>query len=445
MRTLLSGLLQTTLLVLCAPAWAQSQDPGVPELQREVRQLSNRVQQLEQLLEEALKRLDAAESIRDQQKVVVKQSPTLAPQETQRSQVTLGGRVKADAIISSVSSGGAGGNSRLDTAFLPGIIPLTNLGEKNELSSSARDSRFWINARTHTERGDLGAYLELDFVSSDGSGNERVSNSYNPRLRHAYGTFRNVTVGQTTTTFLNSLAFPELNDANGPVGITNVRQPLLRHSWLDGQRRWTLALEQPETTITSSTGSRLSNDDDRVPDVIGRLDVDGDWGNWSLALLLRQLRVDSGTTSNEERGVGLSTAGRIFTSDVNNIRFSLTVGEGIGRYVSYNAFNDAIMVAGEGIKPVSVLSGYLAYQHWWLSHLRSNWVIGFANADIDTSMVADTVNESLISSHVNLLWSPVPEATIGLEWLYGERKLANGTTGNLNRLQITSLYKFRRR
>jgi hypothetical protein len=411
------------------------------KLANQVEALSARVQQLERLLEDVQQQLSTAASAKDDAPVV---APPVRTQETASTgaSVKFGGRIKADLVANSVSSGATGGSSRQDVAFFPSSIPLQDLGEDNQINSSARDSRLWFSARTGTGLGDMTAYLEMDFASSDGSGNEKVSNAYNPRLRHAYGRLGNFTVGQTSSTFLNTLAFPELNDANGPVGVTNVRQPLLR--WQDGEQRWTLALEQPETTVTLADGTRIANDDDRVPDLIGRLDLSGEWGNLSIAAMLRQLRADGvpGINDGTATGAGLSAAGRLFTGDRHNVRFSLTWGRGIGRYVSYNAFDDSYVDTSGGLAPLTVAGGFVSYQHWWTQNVRTNWALGYVKR---TQRVAAVANERMVSSHINLLWSPAPSATIGIEWLFGERRLDDGGSADLNRVQLTSLYKFNRR
>lgn len=445
------GTLRALVLVAAlAPSPLVAGDEATDALQREVRELRERVRALESQLAEVLKRLDRAEAkteSHEESVAVTEPEPVaISPAEPERGRVGMGGRVKVDALASSRSTGGPGGANRFDTAFLPGALPLNSRGEKHQLTASARDSRFWFDAVSPTEYGDLSAYVEIDFVSSDGSGNERVSNSYNPRLRHAYGTFGNFTAGQTYTTFLNTLSYPELNDALGPIGILNVRQPLLRYERTRDVMRWSFALEQPETVVRDAGGTRFAADDDRFPDTIARVDVDNDRGHWSVAAMLRELRVDHLSVPGSDRSLAgaLSASGRIYTGSVDNVRFALTWGEGVGRYVSFNAFDDAALLADGSLEPISVWSGFAAYQHWWSDRLRSNWAVGIAEADIDPALLPGTTNEAFLSSHLNLLWSPIPEATIGIEWLYGERRLANGTQGSFNRFQVTSLYKFKR-
>ena len=52
------------------------------------------------------------------------------------------------------------------------------------------------------------------------------------------------------------------------------------------------------------------------------------------------------------------------------------------------------------------------------------------------------MNRESFSTHLNLIWSPTLNSSIGLEWLHGYRELEDGRSGDLNRIQFTSTYQF---
>lgn len=435
---------QLTLLILALLINSTALGASRDELESEVASLNDRVSMLEQKIEQLLAHMPQPEP--GASSVLLTQNkPDPATEMAQApKRFSMGGIIKVDLIGNSVSTGQPGGSNYGDLSLLPQLIPLDNTGEHNQTSASARASRLWVKATSPTSLGELGAYLEFDFSSNDGAGDERATNSYNPRLRHAYATFRNFTIGQTSSTFLNTLAYPEVNEGFGPAGILNIRQPLVRYTRQQGDWHWFLAAEQPETVIRNRSAERLSLDDDRLPDLIGRIEKRGAFGSWSMAALVRQLRMDD-THSDTARGVGLSTSGRLYLSNANNVRFALTYGEGLGRYINYNGFDDALLDPDNNLEPVSAWSGYLAYQHWWSENWRTNISVGYASADIDEKLLLAPINERYRSTHLNLLWSPVPDATFGLEWAWAERVLTDGQRGDINKLQFTSTYKFRQR
>ena len=464
---MISRLLLLVGLLCAIPGQASAaQAESRQDLEAEVQRLNERVRFLEQRMDALLIRLadtagpeqltgdkesESSEALQDQAAEALV-TEALADNQEQRSLApepafTMGGRVKLDVIANSVSVGGAGGQNRADVSFFPTAIPLDYTGEDHQASGNARDSRIWFNAVNPTPYGDLGAYIELDFGSWDNAANERVSNSHNPRLRHAYATFRGITMGQPTSTFQNMVAFPEINESNGSVGVLNTRQPLIRYTRDVGRYRWSLAAEQPETTVTARDGSRLSFDDDQLLDLVGRIDWQNERAMVSVSALVRQIRID-GVIDNrfveeDTVGAGLSVSGRWFLPNADNLRFALASGRGIGRYVSYNSFNDAFLDSSGNLETIPMTSAFLAYQHWWSDTWRTNVALGYAEADLHPADYSTgLINERFLSSHINLLWSPIPSATFGVEWLHGRRELLNGMSGQLNRLQFTSLYKF---
>lgn len=146
--------------------------------------------------------------------------------------------------------------------------------------------------------------------------------------------------------------------------------------------------------------------------------------------------------NDRQRGAAISAAGRIYLAEQNNLRFALSYGNVLGRHMSFNAFDDATIDSTGKINLTEIVSAYLAYQHWWTNTLRSSLIVGAAYADQSASMAPASVDKIFASSHVNLLWSPILEMTLGLEWLHGYRKLENGQDGNINRLQFSAVYKF---
>jgi hypothetical protein len=143
---------------------------------------------------------------------------------------------------------------------------------------SAQESRFnmtiipEISQSTETAKG----FVEIDF-SGSGQGDTNFSNSYSPRLRHAYIQFAGLTAGQHWTSLINTQSFAETSDLGGTlVGQAMVRQSLIRYK----TNHWMFALENPSTYGTDSNGDGISTAQDTLPDMIVRYDTD--WQNGQL-------------------------------------------------------------------------------------------------------------------------------------------------------------------
>ncbi len=115
-------------------------------------------------------------------------------------------------------------------------------------------------------------------TKKDALGRSHVANE--PRLRHLYSSYRNFTIGKTYTTFTNLSSYPEINDANGPLGHFLIRQELIRYNASLSWGEIFLALEKAESTFTSTTGSSFQVNDDQIPDIIGKIKFSGSWGNY---------------------------------------------------------------------------------------------------------------------------------------------------------------------
>ena len=211
----------------------------------------------------------------------------------------------------------------MDDFLVSSLIPVEPASGDGEAATStklhAQSSRFFFTTRTPTAQGSIDTRIELDFMLSPG-GDERISNSWNPRLRHAYinwdmGEGRSLLAGQSWSTFFNVGALPDLLDFVGPVSTIFVRQPQVR--WTEGNFQF--ALENPATRIDelSDTGvNRRLDNAETIPDLIARYNGTAGDLSWTLAAMGRQLGYESRLNSGEKLasddtwGYGLSLAGK---------------------------------------------------------------------------------------------------------------------------------------
>ncbi|NVK25519.1 MAG: hypothetical protein HWE10_11370 [Gammaproteobacteria bacterium] len=216
---------------------------------------------------------------------------------------------------------------------------------------SVASSRF----NTKYVNGDTSAFVEIDFYT--GGGNEILTNSINPRLRHAIIKHGNWTVGQTWSTFINTGALAEAVDFAGPLVASGfVRQTQVRYT----NGNFQFALENPE-----SYGG--DNTQDALPDVIGKYTHSGDWGTVSVSGVFKQLNTTGGES---ETAIGVGVTGKIKVGDRDDFRFQLHGGN-TGRYVGAAASTD---LTGEEVE--SSTSILVAYRHFWNDTYRSNVFYG---------------------------------------------------------------------
>ena len=360
--------------------------------------------------------------------------------------VTFGGYVKLDAVYSNPS---AGVNSTADLFLQPNTIavgPGAGDNERSQLKLGARETRLFAKTSTPTSWGDLTAYVEGDFYGADG--NESVTNSNGLRVRHAYGTLGNFLGGQTWTNFMYVPALPETLDFGGPVGQIFARQAQVRWtqaqdaSALLGAGQWSAALENPESVVTVPGGASFRADDDRFPDLTGQGVFNTPRGKIAVSAVARNIRADSKTPGvvDQAWGAAVNVAGILPTVGRDDVRFLLAAGNAIGRY-SNGFFPDGIVSADGQIHLPRQWGWYAAYRHFWTDSLRSNVILSGAGESNPAGSPGST-NKSTQSAHVNLIWTPVANTDVGVEYIYANRETEDGLKGHLNRLQASAKYTF---
>lgn len=355
--------------------------------------------------------------------------------------VTIGGYVKLDAIYSDPS---AGVGSSADQQYEAGAVPVgpdAGNHERGQIKLHARQSRLNLRTSTPTPSGELGTFLEFDLFGA--AGNESVSNSHGLRLRHAYGTFGRLLVGQTWTTFSDPAVYPETVDFGGPAGVVFARQPQVRWTQPFAGGQWAVALENPETVVALPGGESFRADDDRIPDLAANARFETHAGFYSIAGLVRQLRVDSATapsTRAERWGGGVGANALIPLRGGDDIRLSTYLGNAIGRY-SIGFFSDGVIGGDGGLLLANQWLAMAAYRHFWRPNLRSTLALSTLRAS-NPAGTTGSVNKAAGSAHLNLIWSPLPRVNLGLEYLYARREVEDGQDGHLDRLQAAAQLLF---
>ena len=368
-----------------------------------------------------------------------------------KTRIKMGGFIKTVASVSSFSEGEVAGNALGRDFYLPQQIPVSGTGKSTVNDFSAKQSRFWFNFDTDVAGHKLAAYVETDFQTAAGTqGSERTTNGYNLALRRVYVQFDGLTIGQDWSTFQNAAVLPESTDFVGVTeGTTFVREPLIRYSTPLGKGvMFHISMENPETASANVGSPALTeNDDDSIPDFAARVNISGGLGDFAIAGLARQLRVDTGTLKDTATGYGISASGKIFlTKDkAYNLSFMATYGTGIGRYVGLNFAPDAVFDAAGRLHTVDNFAAFGAVRLGWTPTVRSNLMVSYQKADYPGGFgpaAFSSFNESAWSVAGNLFYTPVKGLDVGIEYRHGERKLESGASGALNRIELAAKFSF---
>ena len=356
-----------------------------------------------------------------------------------------GGYAKFDTMFSDYSDATPDGNSLMRQFYYAPQIPIGDGTGSSDLTTDfqARESRLNFRVDHKTAGGSsVTAFVEMDFFTH-GDGNEVVSNSYSPRLRHAFIKYDKWTFGQTWSTFQDVGALPEALDFVGPAESTTfIRQAMVRYT----SGNLELAAENPQTFVAGGT-----RDLSTVPDLIGRYTFKLDGGSYiKVAGLMRSLKIqdDSSGSQADATGWGVSASTKFVLGNGNDIRAMVNYGDGIGRYVGLGFVLDGYTDGFSGsIETAESLSWFVSYRAVWNDKWRSNFMYGTNSIDYSDDVRAANVgpnplNDNASSFHVNLIHNVLPKLDVGAELIWGEREDVAGVDGDFTRVMFSAKYAF---
>lgn len=369
-----------------------------------------------------------------------------------------------------------GDNSDVDIPAFPAYAPVrgTDGAKRTDRDFiTARTSRFGFDATQPTRFGALAVKLEGDFINEPRNGTtgqyggpgqvitQQETSSYGFRMRHAYGAFAGLLIGQTWGTFMDVDNSPETVDYNGPPGSTIIRQPMIRYSY--GTPDWgkfTVALENSSTYVLDQNGGVIASSLSRIPDVVVRWDGSYEWGNVSVRGLGQELRLKDPANGVDATKYGWGAAATTFIKvrdGADYLSLAVTGGDGIGRYLFYTegALYDAAANQIDLEKAAGVVAGYQLKPTDWV---RFNFVYGitrnFNNAYVTaarafgldsafntTSGIGKfAINRQVQQAHVGAIFTPIKAVDLGLEGIWGQRETLAGEHGDLLRFNFLARY-----
>jgi hypothetical protein len=359
--------------------------------------------------------------------------------------VTIGGYVKLDAMFTDFSDGTVDGSSPGRDFYIPSVTPVGGTSENTVFDMHARQTRIHLATDSKIGEQNLKSYIEVDFMVNP-LGDERISNSYAPRLRHAYISYGKWLFGQTWSTFQNVASLPETVDfiGNTDAGIF-IRQPQIRYT----RDNWQFSIENPETTVTpNGGGTRIVADDNELPDFVGRYNYQNKDLSLVGAVLLRQLSYNdtgatpAGSVNDSTPSWGISLTGKYLFANKDDIRFGINVGSGMGRYIGLNVSNGAVVDNNSQLEAIDSLGLFASYRHLWNAKWRSNLTYSRIDIDNNTALTGTSATKATASARANVFYDWVENLTLGGELALANREIETGADGSMTRLQFMAMYKF---
>jgi hypothetical protein len=371
------------------------------------------------------------------------------PIEGTNTVLKIGGYIKADGIYDASQFTGDSTNlANLRLRHLDADAARTNV-----ITAHAKQTRISLGSETQTSNGQVMAYFEGDFFGSTNNGSQVGSfsrsdtsslNSYNFRVRHAYGSYcynknHRVDVGQMWTLFYDPRSTGTTIEFNGPETTAQIRRPQIRYTC--AHKRWKFAfsvesgateyLDISPTFVGTINNNGVTNNDAGSPSAaynpsqyrraqnsfLGGVTGDGNQGlpdlvaqilyekknvgHFSLGLMGRQLKVKKITSTgpndpafnSTKYGYGVALGGRYFIHEKSNIFGQLNFGSGIGAYIfGLDGYGAALDSSRKVMRTQFCYGGLIGVEHYWHEKWRSNLIFSIARANVSGLIPAGRVS-----------------------------------------------------
>jgi len=457
------------------PAKAQDREKLSPEEQQsEVRQLKDKLQKLQQTVEELkaqLARIEQARLAPADAAFAQPASPTQNTVTTPATQTTkaptTGGNAKQENRSENTFT--VYGFAMLDMGYDFGQIDPNwfdvlrtsklpafpdEFAPSGTVYFGVRQSRLGVKSSIDTPLGDLKTIFEFELF---GVGVDAGQTTF--RLRHAYGELGHFGAGQTWTAFMDPDAFPNILEYWGPPGLVWFRNVQFRWMPLKGKNAITVALERPGATGDQGVfadrielqGIRPKFD---LPDLTGNVRFNRDWGHVQISGAVRRIRwID---TTNDQFNLSGTVVGW-GTALSSNLKFrknsvgrvEVVYGKGVENYMNDSPIDVGIARSSSsdparpitGV-PLPVFGASAFLDHNWNKRFSSS--IGYSVENIQNSE-GQTANAFHRSHYAiaNLLFYPYQSVMIGGEFQWGRREnFLDHFASNDYRIQFGFKYNF---
>ena len=447
------------------PALAQTQQATKPT--GEVDELKQRLQQLEQTVEDLKKQISAMEAQKDPAAKIVEAS---YPSTTTPASADTETAPKPQDDKKGESTFSVYGFAMLDAGYqfnqnhpdwFDVVRPTKLPAFKNEFAPNGhvyygvRQSRLGVKSTTPTKYGELKTQFEFELF---GTGVDAGQTTF--RLRHAYGELGQFGAGQTWSPFMDIDVFPNSLEYWGPNGMVFFRNVQVRWMPLKGRNAVTIALERPGASADQGQfadrielqGVKPKFD---LPDLSGNVRFTRSWGYFQAAGMLRRMKWKDTNNhqfdlSGQATGVGVNLSSNLRFGERDTGRFSVVYGQGIENYMNDAPVDVGIEIINNPTDPRRPIKGVALPVLGVVAFLDHNWnkrwttAVGYSMVNIENSngQTADAYHRGHYALG-NLLYYPVENVMVGGEFQWGRREnFLDGFASNDYRIQFSFKYNF---
>ncbi|MGO1501006.1 MAG: DcaP family trimeric outer membrane transporter [Marinobacter sp.] len=323
-----------------------------------------------------------------------------------------------------------------------GNFSMINTGSDKEaeghFGADAFQSRLGIRA---TMPQGVKVNIEGDFRSISGTPGQ-------VRLRHAYGEYNGVLMGQTWSnygSFVGNTSGLEFDQLPGFAGYAG-RAAQARYT----SGAFSVSLEDPKTSVINAvSGTSDSAEKEGLPTLTARFESKTGGLAYSAGAMVHEIAIDDGSADDTAIGYAVFGAAKLALTETLTIQGAVNHTDGGNSYLWRSGSNytgaDAYSESGnlETIPGYSGTIGASLKVGPGIIHTA----YGMAEMDWDDAVKDSVTNvndqhERNTMAMINYQWSPVQDVLLGVQYSYLKVKKVSGDDGDANRLVFATQYNF---
>ena len=296
----------------------------------------------------------------------------------------------------------------------------------------------------------------------------------NLRLRHAFGEYNGVLMGQTWSNFNSFVGNTSTLDFDSLPGLAGLQGRVAQARYTTGP--FSVSLEDPQASLVgasvSSGGTPVldgsgnqavdangdpvfvgrtttSTQKDSMPALTARMEDSAGGLSYSAAVLAHQVGFDDGTNDDTAFGFATFVAAKMALTDMITIQGTLSYTDGANSYLYRSGENfgaASAYVNGNSLETISGYGGSIGAGLNLGGGRSINIGYGYVEVDWDDAVDdgIDVADESEKNQAVmaNYQWTPVKNVMMGVEYQFLKRENVDGTDGDASRVLFAAQYNF---
>lgn len=281
------------------------------------------------------------------------------------------------------------------------------------------------------------------------------------RLRHAFGEYNGVLLGQTWSNFTSFVGNTSTLDFDSLPGLAGYQGRVAQARYTTGALSF--SLEDPQNSIVTA-GLNSDGDPavlsvgtkDSLPAITARLEDSQGGLSYSAAVLAHQVGYDTGASDESSMGFATFGALKMALSDMITIQGTLSYSDGANSYLYRSGENfgaPSAYVDGSGdVETISGVGGSVGAGFNLGGGRSINIGYGMVKVDWDDAEddaaaagfagVVGSQSETNSAIMANYQWTPVENVMMGVEYQLLDRENVDGTDGDASRILFATQYNF---